>query len=96
MIGVSPKPLARFYPLSPIRSWLEHLQVKDRRWAILICTLIPCSCPFERDIHLLGRMLFHVPPLCHLNPFYDELVGLRFRALCYLTDQCGEDVSRFC
>jgi hypothetical protein len=38
---------------------------------------------------------FHVPPLCELNPFYNELVFLRFRALSYLSDVCGEDVTKY-
>lgn len=85
-----------FHPLLPIRYWLDHLEVKNRRWALLICTVIPCSCPFERDVYFLGRFLFHIPPLCHLNPFYTEIVGLRLRSLSYLAEDCGEDVSRFC
>jgi hypothetical protein len=27
--------------------------------------------------------------MCKLNPLYDELVGLRFKALCYLVDNRG-------
>jgi hypothetical protein len=44
----------------------------------------------------LGRKLFHIPPLCKLNPLYEEVVSLRFRALCYLADECGEDVTPYC
>jgi hypothetical protein len=33
--------------------------------------------------------------LCKLNPLYEQLVGLRFRALSYLADDCGEDVSQY-
>lgn len=55
-----------------------------RAFAQGVCYLIPSDCPLERDIHLLGRMLFHVPPLCKLNPFYDQLMRLRFWALTYL------------
>ncbi|MGK7890123.1 MAG: Mo-dependent nitrogenase C-terminal domain-containing protein, partial [Leptolyngbyaceae cyanobacterium] len=42
-----------------------------------------------------GHTLFHIPPLCKLNPVYDELVALRFRALCYLADTCGEDIQAY-
>jgi len=80
--------------LSPLRDWLDHWQVSDRRLAHLICQLIPCCCPFERDLSLFGRTM-HIPALCKLNPVYNELVGLRFRALAYLTDVCGEDVTRY-
>jgi hypothetical protein len=61
-----------------------------------ICRVVPVQCPFERDIRLLGRILFHIPPLCKLNPLYDEVVFLRFRALCYLAEDCGEDVRCYC
>ncbi|MFY8175362.1 Mo-dependent nitrogenase C-terminal domain-containing protein, partial [Planktothrix agardhii] len=27
---------------------------------------------------------------------YEELVYLRFQALCYLADECGEDISAYC
>ncbi|WP_299410534.1 Mo-dependent nitrogenase C-terminal domain-containing protein [Acaryochloris sp. IP29b_bin.148] len=72
------------------------INVERRSTANLICQLVPNQCPFERDIRFLGHMLFHIPPLCKLNPAYEEVVALRFRALSYLADQCGEDVSRYC
>ncbi|MCS6815073.1 MAG: Mo-dependent nitrogenase C-terminal domain-containing protein [Cyanobacteria bacterium] len=84
-----------FQPLKPLRQWLDHIQVNDRQLAHRLCQLIPAQCPFERDIQLFGRILFHIPPLCKLNPLYDELVHLRFRALSYLADDCGEDVSAY-
>lgn len=86
----------RFAPLQPVRQWLANLELHDRRTARSLCLLIPARCPFERTIQLFGRTLLAIPPLCKLNPFYDELVALRFRALCYLADVCGEDVSPFC
>jgi hypothetical protein len=58
--------------------------------------LIPAQCPFERDICVLGRCFLHIPPLCKLNPLYEQLVALRFRALCYLADECGQDISCYC
>ncbi len=80
--------------LNPLRAWVDRIQVKNYRLAHLICQTIPCCCPFERDLKLFGRS-FHVPPLCKLNPLYDNLVGLRFRALSYLSDECGEDVTKY-
>lgn len=88
--------LSRFDILKPLRRLLDNLQVRDRKLAHRLCKLIPSQCPFERDITLLGKKLFHIPPLCKLNPLYEELVGLRFRALCYLADECGEDISEYC
>ncbi|MFP4222140.1 MAG: Mo-dependent nitrogenase C-terminal domain-containing protein [Phormidium sp.] len=78
-----------------IRTWLNDFQVQTPKTARFICQLIPAQCPFARDISLLGRQILHIPPLCKLNPFYEEVVGMRFRALCYLADECGEDVSQF-
>ncbi len=82
--------------LNPLRHWLDGLQVHDPRLAHLLVQLIPAQCPFERDVVLFGRKVFHIPPMCKLNPVYDQLVGLRFRALSYLADECGEDVSALC
>lgn len=79
--------------LHPVREWLDHMDVHDPKVARTLCKMIPSQCPFERDITLFGRKLVHIPPLCKLNPLYEQLVGLRFRALSYLADDCGEDVS---
>ncbi|NJR64144.1 MAG: nitrogenase [Leptolyngbyaceae cyanobacterium CRU_2_3] len=80
----------------PLRQWLDQLEVHDRKLAHRLAKLIPAQCPFERDIKFFGRTLAHIPPLCKLNPLYDQLVGLRFRALCYLADECGEDIQSYC
>lgn len=90
------KPRPSIALLKPLRQWLNSVKVSDRHQAQTICKRIPSQCPFERDVNLFGRTLFHIPPLCKLNPLYDELVGLRFRALCYLADECGEDISQYC
>jgi hypothetical protein len=80
----------------PLRRQVDKIQVRDRQLAHRLCQLIPSQCPFERDVNLFGKTLFHIPPMCKLNPLYEELVSLRFRALCYLADECGEDVSQYC
>ena len=82
--------------LQPLRRWVDSIQVNNRQLAHRLCKLIPAQCPFERDVKFLGKTLFHIPPMCKLNPLYEEVVGLRFRALCYLADECGEDVSQYC
>ncbi|MBP0021859.1 MAG: Mo-dependent nitrogenase C-terminal domain-containing protein [Cyanobacteria bacterium SBLK] len=102
--GISPQnvrlkfkfPKISFAPLQPIKMWLDNWEVKDADFARLLCQLIPPQCPFERDVTVFGKILFHIPPMCKLNPFYDQLIGLRFRALCYLADECGEDISAYC
>ncbi|MBC7968735.1 MAG: nitrogenase [Verrucomicrobia bacterium] len=82
--------------LQPIRNWLDKMDVQDPKIAHFLCKFIPSQCPFERDINLFGRTIAHIPPLCKLNPLYDQFVGLRFRALSYLADACGEDISSYC
>jgi tellurite resistance protein len=77
--------------LDPIRRWLDQMQIHDPKIARFLCRMIPSQCPFERDVILFGRKIVHIPPMCKLNPLYEQLVGLRFRALSYLADQ-GEDV----
>jgi len=82
--------------LAPIKEWLEQIQVRDPRLARLLCKAIPAQCPFERDVFIFGHKLVHIPAMCKLNPIYDQLVGLRFRALSYLADVCQEDVTPYC
>lgn len=82
--------------LNPLRQWLDQMEIQNPKVARIIASLIPSQCPFERDISLFGRKIAHVPPLCKLNPLYDQLVSLRFRALCFLADECGEDIQYYC
>jgi hypothetical protein len=85
-----------FDGLYPIRQWLNGLEIGNAAFAHFICRMIPTQCPFERNICLFGLTIVHIPPLCKLNPLYEEVVSLRFRALCYLADECGEDVGCYC
>ncbi len=82
--------------LNPVREWLDSMDISDRRLARFFCKAIPAQCPFERDVRLFGRKIIHIPAMCQINPLYDQLVGLRFRAMSYLADDCGEDVSKYC
>lgn len=82
--------------LYPVRQWLEGIEIHNRQLAHFLCKAIPAQCPFEQDIILFGRKLFHIPPMCKLNPLYEQVVTLRFKALCYLADECGEDVAVYC
>ncbi len=81
--------------LHPVKDWLDGMAIHDPRLARFICKLVPPQCPFERDITLFGHKLVHIPPLCKLNPLYEQMVGLRFRALSYLADDCQEDISAY-
>lgn len=91
--GLRPPADSKIDPLKPAREWLDQLEVHDPRLARFVCKLIPSQCPFERDVVLFKKKLVHIPAMCKLNPLYDQLVGLRFRALSYLADECGEDVT---
>ncbi len=73
--------------LQSIKNWIERLEIRDINRAKLICNLIPSACPFEMQIKLFNRTLVSIPPLCQLNPVYNELIDLRFRALSYLGDR---------
>ena len=82
--------------LLPLRNWLLHMEIKNSTFAHRLCKLIPSQCPFARTFKIKGRTLLTIPPLCKLNPLYEELITLRYRALCYLADNCGQDVSKYC
>ena len=88
--------ILKFKPLSPLKKGLDSIEINNPRLAIFLCKLIPSQCPFERDLSFFGHILFHIPPMCKLNPLYNELIHLRFRALCYLADVCGEDITSYC
>ncbi|MGB3239786.1 MAG: Mo-dependent nitrogenase C-terminal domain-containing protein [Geitlerinemataceae cyanobacterium] len=81
--------------LQSTRQWLDTREIRNRQLALFLSKAIPSQCPFARDINLFGRHLLHIPPMCKLNPLYDQLVGLRFRALCYLVDDCGMNIEVF-
>jgi len=94
---VAPLETAHYKPvLKPVQHWLDDLEIHDPRLARFLCKMIPPQCPFERDVVLFGRKIVHIPPMCKLNPLYEQLVGLRFRALSYLADDCGEDITPYC
>lgn len=91
--GKSPHPHSDI--LQPVRVWLDGMDIQEPRVARFMCKMIPAQCPFERDVTLFGHKIVHIPPLCKLNPLYEQLVGLRFRALSYLADEQGEDISTY-
>lgn len=76
--------------------WLESIEIHNSNLARLFCLTIPARCPFEREIKLGDRILLRIPTLCKLNPFYEQIIGLRFKCLSYLADECGEDVTVYC
>ncbi|MGB5959916.1 MAG: Mo-dependent nitrogenase C-terminal domain-containing protein [Coleofasciculaceae cyanobacterium] len=78
-----------------LRSNIDKIEFHNPQSAQWVAKTIPAQCPFARDINLFGKKVAHIPPLCKLNPLYEQLVYLRFRALCYLVDKCGEDIQAF-
>lgn len=78
--------------LRPLGIWIESIPIENKQRADRVVSLIPADCPFERDIRAFGKT-FHVPPLCKFNPLYEPLTMLRFKAMCYLVDECGEDAA---
>lgn len=80
----------------PLRKSLNNITINDAKFAHHLCNLIPSQCPFARRIEIFGYTLVNIPPLCKINPLYEELMALRFRAICYLADECGEDISAYC
>ncbi len=85
-----------FNPVRLLQNQLENLEIKQEKTAQRIVKLVPSQCPFARDVKIFERVILRIPPLCKLNPFYEQLIGLRFRALCFLTDQCGKDITPYC
>jgi Mo-dependent nitrogenase C-terminus len=86
----------KFDLLQKVRQWFDNIEIDNAELARWIAKVIPAQCPFERDIMVFGHKIGHIPPLCKFNPLYEQFVGLRFRALCYLVDKCGEDIQSYC
>ncbi|MBD0387339.1 MAG: Mo-dependent nitrogenase C-terminal domain-containing protein [Nostoc sp. C3-bin3] len=82
--------------LNQIRYHLDSLEIRNSNLAKVLCKIIPSNCPFEKTVKILGRTIFQIPPLCKINPFYEQIVGLRYKCLLYLVDECGEDATRYC
>ncbi|MCT0226333.1 Mo-dependent nitrogenase C-terminal domain-containing protein [Synechococcus sp. CS-1328] len=79
--------------LDGLRQWLDGVEPHDPAVARFLVKLIPAQCPFERDVVLFGRKLVHIPPMCKINPLYDQLVALRFRCLCRLEEPDSRDAT---
>jgi hypothetical protein len=74
-------------PLHQVRNWLDSVEIHNSTVAYLLCQIIPASCPFAREVKLFNNILFVIPPLCKLNPLYNQLMGLRFKSLVCLANQ---------
>jgi len=76
----------KFNLLLQLKNWLDSIEIKDTNTALRIVKLIPDQCPFARKITVFNHTIFTIPPLCKLNPVYDNLIALKFRALTYLAE----------
>lgn len=74
-------------PLHQVRNWLNSIEIHNSIIAYVLCQIIPASCPFAREVKLFNHILFVIPPLCKLNPLYDQLMALRFKSLVCLANQ---------
>ncbi|OUL32868.1 nitrogenase [Nostoc sp. T09] len=77
----------KFDLLHSVRQWLESIEIDNPKLAQFLCKIIPAHCPFERKIKFVNRTIVFIPPLCKLNPFYEQIVSLRFKCLLYLADE---------
>lgn len=82
--------------LQSIRQQLESIEVNNPKLARFLCKLIPASCPFAREIKIFQYTILRVPPLCKLNPLYEQVMELRFKCLSFLADECDEDITLYC
>jgi hypothetical protein len=82
------------FSLLRFRQWLKSVEINNLFLARYLCKVIPASCPFERKIKVFQYILV-IPPLCKLNPFYEQLMLLRLKSLVYLSEKCGEN-SKLC
>ncbi|MCP6760332.1 MAG: Mo-dependent nitrogenase C-terminal domain-containing protein [Fischerella sp. CENA71] len=82
--------------LETVRHWLESIEIHEPTIARILCKIIPANCPFERKIKLFGITVFRIPPLCKINPVYQQIINLRYKSLSYLVDECGEDITPYC
>jgi hypothetical protein len=73
--------------LHSVRQYLESVEIHNPKVARLLCRIIPGQCPFAREVKFLNRTVLRIPPLCKLNPFYEQVVSLRFKCLSYLADE---------
>jgi len=71
--------------LQGLQDYLNQMEINNPKIAEIICKLVPSSCPFARTIRLFGKTLLVIPPLCHFNSLYGELMMLRLRALNFLS-----------
>ena len=83
-------------PWQFLQQRLDRIEIQDKNTARRIVKLIPSQCPFAREIKMFDRVILRIPALCKFNPLYEQLIGLRFRALCFLADSCGEDITPYC
>jgi hypothetical protein len=64
-VATNPQPYGhkpRFDLLHPLKQWLDNTAIKSQKLARFLCKFIPSQCPFEREVKICDRTLFHIPP----------------------------------
>lgn len=51
-----------------------------RNWWVQVLLQVPSDCPFARTLQM-GKIKIIIPPLCKLNPFYDNIMRAKMWAL---------------
>jgi Mo-dependent nitrogenase C-terminus len=82
--------------LYPLQQLIDRWEIREQKVARQIVRLIPSACPFAREVKIFGKVVFRIPALCKLNPLYEQFMNLRFRALCFLSEHCKEDITPYC
>ncbi len=80
-------------PIYLVRKWLQSIEIHNQKIAKLFCIIIPAHCPFQKEVKIFNHILFRIPSLCKLNPFYEELIALRFKSLSYLAARCSNNLK---
>ncbi|MBW4621684.1 MAG: nitrogenase [Cyanosarcina radialis HA8281-LM2] len=81
--------------ITPLCQHLESVEINNYITARIVCQIIPASCPFKREIKLFDRTIVRIPALCQLNPFYEQIIGLRCKSLEYLTNKCSKPLTKY-
>jgi hypothetical protein len=51
-----------------------------RNCVIKVLLSVPSDCPFARTVVIMGKPIV-IPPLCKLNPFYDNIIAWKMWAM---------------
>lgn len=67
--------------ISAFKEALNNFEFTNKDRAERFVKLIPNSCPFAREVKAFGKTIVNIPPLCKINPLYEEIMMLKFRTI---------------